>query len=549
MDIKKILTIGASAALVSMMAACSEDPSPTGADTNLSSGTVAGGKSSSSKGGSNDVMDENATYVSISEIMYNAPEKINGVDASSLEWVELTIVKGENIRGMAFDSLHLSGAVSYTFPNDALNKGEYIVVTNDPDLFKQVYPSVQRVYGPWEIDPKTKQIAKLSNEGDVIDVKIKGKGDMSCAFSSEPPWTSLADGKGRSLVFISGNPAQSSAWGASVKVGGNPGSGEDAYIKPSAVRLNEIQPFNLSAGEDGWVELYNSGAEDVDVTGWKFKSKYQDSSWTISAGVVPAKGYLVLDPMDVATFGEKVYLNPKGGEYYLYEVVGGEKTGVESSLMLAASYLSSGIVEVSDGSISQGAMIKATPGEANAALQSGPIYINEIYYHPPEAPSAGEVSFEYLELINKSDAPVKLYESKDGKSKGWKIEGVNMEFPATAEIPAGGLMLVISSTLKGQESAFRTTYNIPATVPFAFYDGKLSNRGEMIAVKKPFEYDFDDNKQIQWYYDWSDATLYSDSWEGFKLADGYGKSLQRKNFESMGYEVSSWEIADPTPGR
>lgn len=545
MDIKKLLTVGAGAALLSLGAACSDpEPNNNPVGPGTSSGVVSGGGSSDSKGG--DVTSDDATYVSVTEIMYNAPATINGVEASELEWVELSIVKGEDIRSMSFDSLHLDGAVSYTLPNEPLKVGEYIVVTNNVELFKQVYPDPSiRVYGPWT-DPKTGNVGKLVNEGDVIDVKIKGKGDMSCSYSSEPPWTSLADGKGRTLVYLGGNPAQASAWAASVAQGGNPGSGDDPYVKPSAVRINEIQPFVLGT-DAGWIELYNSGSEPVDVSGWILKSKIQGKEWPISAGVVPAKGFLVLDPSDAATFGSVVYFNAKGGEYYLYEVVGGEKTGSESSLKLAASNLSSGIVEVSDGSISQGAMITATPGAANSALKSGPIFINEIYYHPPEG---GEIPFEYLELVNMSDTPVSLAVTKGTTSKGWKIEGVNMEFKGTDIVPANGMMLVIPTAYAVQESEIRAKHGIPETVPFAFYQGKLSNRGELIAVKQPFDFDTNEKtKEVQWYYDWSDAVLYSDSWDGFKQTDGYGKSMHRSNFDSMGYEASSWIVGDPTPGK
>jgi hypothetical protein len=33
----------------------------------------------------------------------------------------------------------LDGAVSFSFPNGSLKKGEYVIVTNDVSLFKQTY--------------------------------------------------------------------------------------------------------------------------------------------------------------------------------------------------------------------------------------------------------------------------------------------------------------------------------------------------------------------------------------------------------------------------
>ena len=520
---------------------------------------------SDSSSGSSDDPDENknnpsdssyanGAYVTITEIMYNAP------DNSTLEWVELKIVGGSPIKDMRYYNLRLDGAISYPFPAEALDTNEYIVVTNDTALFRKTYKNFKgRLFGPWDKDDKTDSLAKLSNEGDVIDVKLFGDGDVSCAFSKEPPWPSLADGNGRSLVFIGGNPTQASSWAASKKEWGNPGAA-DEYIEPITVRLNEIQPYSLKDDENGWVELYNSGDKDVDVTGWIFESKYKGASWTIKKGTVPAKGYLVLPADDESVFGESIILNAKGGSYYLYQTIDGKKTGGESSLLLAASYLSSGIMDVSDGSTAQGAMKKATKGAANEALKVGPLFIDEIYYHPPEY---GSVPYEFMEIVNKADTAVNLYVTSAGKSKGWKVEGINMEFSSGTIVPAGGRVLLLPDSLATKmgskaDSTIRGQYGIADDVLICFYKGKLSNRGETIAIKQPFEYDEftpsetnpDANMTlVQWYYDWSDATLYSDSWTGFKEADGEGKSLQRTNYKTMGYEASAWKVAKPTIGK
>ena len=80
------------------------------------------------------------------------------------------------------------------YPAEPLKKGEYIVVANDLAKFKETYPDFKgRLFGPWDDAANM----KLPNEGDVVNVKIDGEGDVSCAFGNEPPWPSLADGKGR----------------------------------------------------------------------------------------------------------------------------------------------------------------------------------------------------------------------------------------------------------------------------------------------------------------------------------------------------------------
>ena len=568
MDIKKILLAGSAVTAMVLATSCSSDKSsePDPSDPTLSSssenGTIPGSSgdvpvtgSSSSDGNStpvpgvssSSVADESVTQMAITEIMYNAD------DGSALEWVEVTIQSGPDIASMLASGMRLDGALSFTFPNEPLKKGEYIVVTNDKALFMQTYPDFQgKLYGPWDNDPKTGAVAKLSNEGDVIDVKLTGEGDVSCSYSMEPPWPSLANGKGRTLVYKGGNAAQATSWGASKIMNGNPGVGNDEWLMTSNIRLNEIMP--TGTGTDAWVELYNAGAEAVDVTGWIFESKIRKEKLTIKAGTVPAKGYLVLNATTdfVNSDGEptELIVSDIGGSYYLY----GATEGDESSLLLPSSKLSSGVVDLSDGSTAQGALVTATPGEPNSTLYIGSLVITEINYHPNEDDLNDA---EFLELKNVSEVAITPYEKLTSGNRGWKIEGINFEFSATDVIPAGGLVVLFPDSLKAAygEEGMRKRYAIDASVLISFYSGKLSNRGEMIAVKKPyfFQNDVSNPLNSQWYYDWSDATLYSDNWSGngidYKRADGYGYSLQRKDFTTMGYEAAAWTVDKPTPGK
>ena len=543
MDIKKILMAGSAVTAMVLATSCSSDKStePDPVDPTVSSSSEGGtnpdptssagdtpatGSSSSVNGdvpksSATEVIDSSYTQMAITEIMYNA------ADASALEWIEVTIQSGPDISSMLASQMHLDGALSFTFPNEPLKKGEYIVVTNDPALFKTTYP-------------------------DFNDVKLTGEGDVSCSYSMEPPWPSLANGKGRTLVYKGGNAAQATSWGASKIMNGNPGVGNDEWLTTSNIRLNEIMP--TGTGTDAWVELYNAGSADVDVTGWVFESKIRKEKLTIKAGTVPAKGYLVLkateDFVDSEGAAKELIVSDVGGSYYLY----GATEGDESSLLLPSSKLSSGVIDLSDGSTAQGALVQATPGAANSALYIGSLVISEIHYHPNEE-DLNDV--EFLELKNLSDAPITPFETLSNGSRGWKVEGINFEFAKTDVIPAGGMVVLFPDSLQTTPGAdnLRKRFSIDANVLISFYTGKLSNRGETIAVKKPYFYQKDASNPLndQWYYDWSDATLYSDKWSGngidYKRADGHGYSLQRKDFSTMGYEASAWTVDKPTPGK
>lgn len=567
MEIKKLLLTGATVTAMAMMAACSEDskgatePEEISADSSAtvpgssgdvppgSSGAVPPGSSgaapTSSNGGSSlisssSVANTDPPVMGCSEIMYNAP------DGSALEWVEIYIAGGMDMDNMQNFLLHLSGAVDYTFPAEPLKKGEYVVVTNDVNLFKTTYPDFNgRVFGPWD----NGVAAKLVNEGDVVNVKVDGEGDVSCAFGSEPPWPSLADGHGYTLVYKGGNPAQPLSWGASKDSLGHPGVGGDTWKEPSKVRINEVMPN--AAGANAWIELYNAGDTDADMTGWKLQVKRRNQMLSITSGVVPAKGYLVLDA--VANFDQELVVSSQGGEFYLY----GPNHGEESSIWLPAYEGPSGLVDLKDGSTAQGPLASATPGAANAALKLGSVYINEIYYHP--GANTGDIPFEFMEIVNATDQDISLYSSTPGLTKGWKVEGINLEFSSSAVIKAGALMLLIPEALEpadmqalGLDSwgpdVVRSAYSIPATVDIVTYKGKLSNRSETIAVKEPFAKE-GDGVSAKYFYIWHDATLYSDAWAGLTEADGAGFSLQRVDKATMGYEAGAWKAAAPTMGK
>ena len=571
MNTKKWLAVGTCASMLGMFSACSDEkknpvipddpessssaevvPNSSGeVNPNSSSVTTASSSSvtnlmSSSSNPEDTILDSNATYMGVSEIMYNAP------GGSALEWVEVYIKNGPDLTNMQLSNVRLDGAVSFAFPAESLKKDEYVIVTNDVALFKQTYPSLPagcRVFGPWGKDPKTNAVAKLVNEGDVVDVKVRGEGDVSAAFSSNPPWPSLADGKGRTLVYKgSGNEADPTSWGASAVENGNPCVGGDKVIDGSTVRLNEIKPYDINATENknGWIELYNFGSAPVDVAGWELESKLKGKKWTIGGAntVVPANGYLLLEA-SATVFGEGLFLSDNGDDIYLYEAAAGVRTGKESSLLISAGKQSSGVVEVA-GSIAQGAMATETPGAANSALKAGPIFISEIHYHENEQDLK---DLEFLELVNKGATDVALVESVNNTPQGWKIEGINMEFASGDVIPAGGKMVLFDDSLKAYEAQLRDRYSIDAAVPIRFYAGKLSNRGETVAVKKPYSYVTKSDGTKQWYYELSDATLYSDRWPNMYAADGKGMSLNRKDFTTMGYGYTAWEVKAPTPGK
>lgn len=114
-----------------------------------------------------------------------------------------------------------------------------------------------------------------------------------------------------------------------------------------------------------------------------------------------------------------------------------------------------------------------------------------------------------MELVNATDADISLFSTT--VNKGWKIEGIGFEFTSSSVIPAHGRILLIPENLEdisidnwGPELV-RTSYGVPADVQIFTYTGKLSNRGETIAVKEPFSKE-GVGVDAKFFYTWHDAT-------------------------------------------
>lgn len=178
---KKILPLAVSATLLSLltMTACTESSSGKTRTVSIPAMTVT-------------------------ELMYHPADGYP-------EFVELTL-SGTSLSSMSSVNLRLDGAVEFAFPDESLDKGEVIVVTEDSALFRKMYPDYTGRLFQWNAG------FKLSNSGDVLEVKLDGKGDFDARYDNNAPWPSLADGNGSSLVYVGENPAYAESWAASKTV-------------------------------------------------------------------------------------------------------------------------------------------------------------------------------------------------------------------------------------------------------------------------------------------------------------------------------------------
>ncbi|WP_288786718.1 lamin tail domain-containing protein [uncultured Fibrobacter sp.] len=465
------------------------------------------------------------------------------------EFVELKLT-GKSLSSMSAVNLRLDGAVQYSFPDEPLDVDEIIVVTEDASLFREKYPSFTGRLFQWDAG------YKLSNSGDVLEIKLDGKGDFDARFDNNPPWPSLADGNGSSLVFIGDNPAYAESWAASKTPNGNPGSIEDPYYAASSVRINEIMPYH--GGESkSWIEFYNAGPAEADIGGWKLiRADVKDSVRYIPAGTkIAAEGYVVLDSLESESGNlEAVSFVARGEAVYLREVQAGKVTGVESGLEYAAVLPghSAGVISLSDETSQQGMLQKPTKGAANSEISLGPLFISEVFYNPLD----GDV--EFLEIVNNSDSSVTLRTMLNTLFVGWKISGVGFEFGESNVLLPQEVAVLIPTNYTAADGfssvpvtveEFRAKWKLPESLQIFQYAGKLSNRGEKISVENPLEIAKNLKDSSVVYYQVSDAILYSDRGLWPEDADGYGYSLHRRDYAVSGYEPSNWDAKEPTPGK
>ncbi|HSQ42793.1 MAG TPA: lamin tail domain-containing protein [Fibrobacteraceae bacterium] len=454
-----------------------------------------------------------------SEIMYNA----GGTD--TLEYVEL--YNGTDT-AISMANLILAGGVDYQFSANApvLESGDYLVLTGDTAAFRDRYG--ESAYGPWT--------GNLDNSGESLKLKDStGDEIISMEYSNDPPWPGMADGGGYSLVFVGDDQNSGTSWLASSETGGSPGS-KNSAADEITVRVNEVLPGGNSDG--GWVELYNSSSESVDIGGWWLTDDIESGAQlTIPSGTsISGNGYVVFAEAD---WGTSFYPSMTGESVYLVKA----NTGSSSGLVYPAldSGISAGVITLTDGSLTMGPLASTSSGATNGTAKVGPLAFSEIMYHPADG------GYEYLEIQNLTDEAITLSDASDAQ-KTWKVTGVDFSFPTGAEIAANGKVVLVSKD-DADTAVFRSAKAVPDSVPVYGYDGKLSNSGETIIIKQPLIQVAKSDGSTDYANAWSDVAAYSDSDPWPSSPDGDGSSLTRVDFTLSGSDAEAWDAGDQTPGR
>jgi hypothetical protein len=169
----------------------------------------------------------------------------------------------------------------------------------------------------------------------------------------------------------------------------------------------------------------------------------------------------------------------------------------------------------------------------------------------PDWPVGGSYSneqYEYIELHNIGAEPVTLYDYEKGEA--WKFTaGIEYTFPieSPVTIDGGGYLLVVKNT-----AAFSWRYpHVPAENILGPYDGKLSNAGEKLELSMPGGESGERHYICIDRIDYSDGSHPEDVPGSIDIwpidADGYGKSITRRDPADYGNAPQNWAASVPSP--
>ncbi|WP_218825698.1 lamin tail domain-containing protein [Streptosporangium subroseum] len=177
-------------------------------------------------------------------------------------------------------------------------------------------------------------------------------------------------------------------------VAGTPASADD--LVPSTVKINEVESNGGTPGD--WIELLNTGATPVDVSGWVLKDNDDTHAFTIAAGSTVAAGaFLALDVDPVFGLGAA-----DSARLFLPDAT----TVVDSYSWTAHAATTYG--RCPDGTGTFATTTTPTKGAANdCGTPSSVVKINEVE-------SNGGTPGDWVELVNTGAAPVDV--------SGWVVK-------------------------------------------------------------------------------------------------------------------------------
>ena len=459
-------------------------------------------------------------FLVITEINYH-PTDAN----SDLEFIE---IHNATSSGIDLSEWFFSSGISFQFPQGTwLNAWDYLVICANEERVREVY-GIRNTIGDWASCDGGSGGCALANEGEAIEISERnGVPAVRVRYDDRKKWSSAADGAGHTLELRSTYEDQNDAdnWVASSALGGSPGEENPTPVDPAIV-INE--GLYLTEGET-WVELYNTGATELDISGFYVSNERENlaKSRLPAETTIGGRSHLVLSSADVGFDLELVGEEGSARAFFALSQPGEEDGTVER--VVAAHLFEPEVVEMSEARIPDGVLnfsdrAVPTPGEPNRQDVEDGIVINEIMYQPIDLDS----NKEFVELYNRSDREIDM--------TGWSLtRGFNFDFPAGTRMAPGAYIV-----LARDPQYIQDTYGLPAGVVFgpdpgdenALDDfGRLRNDGERITLR-------DANRNVV------DTVRYHDGGEWPDWTDGDGSSIELIDPMQDNEFASAWDASD-----
>jgi hypothetical protein len=390
------------------------------------------------------------TALVFTEIMYHAQPPWT----TNLQFVELynSGTVPEDLTGH-----RLSGDIDFAFPSGTtIVPGQFLVVAKDPSL-------ISSVYGVNALGPFT---GNLPNDGGTLRlISDVGGRLLEVNYDTKWPWPVAADGGGHSLVMRRPSYGENNAlaWAASDVIGGSPGEADHYGIEPARnITINEFLAHTDLPQVD-FVELYNHGNSDVDLSGCFLSDKLDTNRFQFPTNTwIPARGFLMLDENQLG-----FRLSAAGGKIILRNA---NLTRVLDAVNYDAQENGIAYGRWPDGADRWSRLETPTGGSGNARVRTETIVINELMYDP----ISGNDDDQYVELFNHSSSSINL--------TGWELkDGIHYTFPSNTVISAGAYIVVARNAAQ-----LKSNYTqLNSTNTFGDFSGKLSGKGERLALAKP----------------------------------------------------------------
>lgn len=402
------------------------------------------------------------TSIRISEVMSSNKGALVDGNGDSPDWIELTNTGDSPVNLQGWSLMDDPGKLDpFTFPDFTLEPGQYVVI----------YAS-----------------GNLQTSGDFhTPFRLSASGDRVLLFDSEGRAVETINLPALDTNQVYMRVADSGEWAISTMYTPGMANTEENYraltdttpVSDSSLVINEVMADNASYLPDAngayhdWIELYNSGDSDIDLTGYMLSDdSTAPDKWIFPKTTLPAGEYLIVyasGSENSATADSGLHASFKISAEHEDVLLSTPQGRIVSQVTIDNLGTDRSWARQADGSYAS--TVSPTPGMANtqesaaameqqlASSNTTGLYISEVMSSTTRK-NFDQESFDWVELYNGSTQLIELsgYGLSDdpGRARKW-------QFPAGASIaPGERLVVYLSGNNKSstEKASYQTNFKL-----------------------------------------------------------------------------------------